>query len=106
MPSPLPPPEFGSEHSAVLPWAGAALTGVVGFFGARFTAFAQLNKTILDASRGLVEEAQSIHARDGARISELEAEVLRQRGEIAQHIQKLESMERQLRRLQAEIDPV
>ncbi len=99
MPSPPLPPESHSGLSAVLPWAAAAATSLVGFFAARFTAFAALNKIVLDASRLLVTDAQSIHARDSARISELEGEIVRQRGELANHIQREQSLQRQIDRL-------
>lgn len=104
MPSPPLPPPHGSALSDVLPWAGALLTGFAGWSAARFTAFAQLNKTILDASRLLVEESQTIHARDGVRILELETEVLRQRGEINQGIQRERSLQHAIERLQRELD--
>jgi len=104
MPSSVPPPELGSGLSDALPWLSAAVTGLVGWSAARFTAFAQLNKTILDASRQMVADAQEVHARDGARILELEAEIIRQRGAINQGLQREQSMQHLIDRLRAEID--
>lgn len=97
-PAPLPDPGFGL--SDVLPFLGAAVTGLLGFFGAQFTAVARLQKTLLDASRQWVEQSQTQHARDGVRILELEAEALRQRGEINQHIQRVQSLQHTLDRMQ------
>ena len=90
--------------SDALPWLGAGVTALGGWSVARYTAFAQLNKTMLDASRQMVQDSQSVHARDGARILELEAVVLEQRGAINQHIQKEQSMQRMIDRLRAELD--
>lgn len=89
----------GSLFSDALPWAGALITGLVGWSAARYTAFAQLSKTTLDASRQLVDEFQKLRVQDTARILELEAEVLRMRGEIGQHIQKEQSSHREITRL-------
>lgn len=98
MPSPqLPASGFGLSDA--LPYLSAAVTGLVGFFGAQFTAVARLQKTLLDASRQWVEEAQKQHALATARISELESEVLRQRGEINQLLQKVESRDHAIERL-------
>lgn len=92
-------PDSSSELRGALPWLGALVTGMTGFFAARYTAFAQLSKTVLDASRELVERGQETHALDGARILELEAEVRRLRGEVNQHIQKEESYQRLIERM-------
>lgn len=75
------------------------MTALGGWFAARYTAFAQLNKTVLDASRQMVEDAQAVHARDGARILELETEILRMRGEVNAHIQRERSLEHMIERL-------
>ena len=91
----------GFGLSDALPYLSAGATGLLGFFGAQFTAVARLQKTLLDASRQWVGDTQAQRARDGVRISELEAEVLRQRGEINQHIQREESLQRALERSQA-----
>lgn len=99
----LPPSDFGL--SDVLPFLGAVATGLLGFFGAQFTAVARLQKTLLDASRLWVEQSQTQHARDGVRILELEAEILRQRGEISQHIQRGQSLQHALDRAQAKPTP-
>lgn len=97
----MPPPistGSGFNWAAALPYLSAVATGLLGFFGAQFTAVARLQKTLLDASRQWVEQLQKQRALDGARIFELEAEVLRQRGEINSHIQREESLQRALER--------
>lgn len=91
-------PVSGFGLSDALPYLSAVVTGLLGFFGAQFTAVARLQKTLLDASRQYVDQSQAQHARDGARILELEAEIIRQRGEINQHIQTKESLQHALER--------
>lgn len=92
LPVPLPPD--GSGWPGALPYVLSIVTLVGGWFAAQFTAVAQLQKTLLDASRLMVAETQALHARDGARIGELEAEVIRMRGLIRQHQQWEESVRR------------
>lgn len=96
MASSPPPPEQSFSLLAVLPFLAPVLTAVLGFFAAQFTSVAALQKTLLDASRAYVKESQLQHARDAARIFELEAEVLRQRGVINQGIQLQQSLIRLL----------
>lgn len=88
----------GSWLVAALPYLAAVTTGVAGFFGARFTALAQLQRTLLDASRQWVEETQAQRARDGVRISELEAEILRQRKVIDTKIAENDALARLMER--------
>lgn len=92
-------PPSGSGLSDVLPFLGAAVTALLGFFAAQFTAVARLQKTLLDASRQWVDQSQKRHAQDGVRILELEGEILRMRGEIAQAIQRAESWQHRYERL-------
>jgi len=92
LPVPLPPD--GSPFGAALPYAVAVLTALLGWFGAQFTAGARLQKTLLDASRTLVAEAQTRHSADGARITELESEIIRLRGEVRGHQQWEDSVRR------------
>jgi hypothetical protein len=81
---------LGFPWSAVLPSVAAAVAAsLLTWFAAQFTAAAQLQKTLLDASRLLVESSQKQHALDTARVLELEqtvrereSEVIRQRGEL------------------------
>lgn len=82
---PILPPTSGLDMSAVLPYFLAAMTGVLGWFGAQFTAGAQLQKTILDASRLWVEQSQEMLAHRDARISALENELSHMRLECLQH---------------------
>lgn len=98
--SPL-PPTSGLEPSVVLPYFLAVVTGLVGWFGAQFTAGAKLQETVLSASRALVTEWQTQHAQDSARISALEdklkiaeSEVVRMRGEVNGSLQREESLRR------------
>ncbi len=57
-----------------------------------------------------MEEFQKMHSADGAlilqhleRTRELEADIIRMRGEINQHLQKEQSYERQISRLKASL---
>ena len=77
----LPGPS-GFPWPDVLPYCAAVATALLGWFGARFTAHARLEATLLSASRALVVELQAMHARDTARISALELTVLERDGEI------------------------
>lgn len=88
------------DYAAVLPYFVAVLTGLLGWFSAQFTGLVQLQKTLLDASRQWVADSQAQHARDGVRITELESEVLRQRGTINQGLQREESLQRLLDKVQ------
>ncbi len=72
----------GSDLSVVLPYLAAVVTGLLGFFGARFTATAPLQSSLNDAFRSLMEELQTQHAHDIARISEQENEIARLSGEL------------------------
>ncbi len=82
----------GSPLAAVLPYWLAVLTAVLGYLGARFTAAAPLQESLNDAFRTLMEELQSAHARAIVRASELEAEIIRQRGELRQLEQRRQSL--------------
>lgn len=90
LPVSLPP--SGSQLWVVLPYCVAVVTGLGGWFAAQFTAVAQLQKILLDASRKYVEESQATHARDIVRNVELEAEILRLRGQVNGLIQWQESI--------------
>jgi chromosome segregation ATPase len=88
------------------------VTALLGWFGARFTAHARLEKTLLDASRALVEECQAQHARDGVRISALEetvrereGEIQRLRGEVRQAAQREDSLRRLFERSGVPLPP-
>jgi len=99
------PPISSFGLTAALPYWVAAATAVLGFFGARFTTIAQLQKTLLDASREWVEQTQTQRALDTARILELEAEILRQRGVINAMIQFKQSLFRLLERHNIPLPP-
>jgi peptidoglycan hydrolase CwlO-like protein len=109
--SPL-PPEHGSGLSAALPYLSAIGAAGLTWLAARYTAFAQLSKTVLDASRRLVDQTQALHAQDGALIVEkdekieaLRLELLLKGGEIRQHLQQRDSitvaLEKEQRRVKA-----
>ncbi len=104
MPSTPLPPDSSSLGGGVLPYLAAVVTGLLGFFGARFTATAPLQASLNDAFRSLMDEWQTERAQHIARISELEAEVLRQRGVINQHLQLQASLQHNYDRLRAEMD--
>lgn len=91
---------------AALPFAAPVLTAVLGFFAAQCTSVAQLQKTLLDASRQFVRESQEKHAQDAARITELEAEIIRQRGVINAGIQTQQSLCRLLERNNIPVPPL
>ena len=95
------PSNSGLSIKDALPFLLSVITAVGGWFAARSTAFAQLSKTVLDASRKLVEQTQALHAQDGAHIARLEErirflelELLRKEGEIRQHLQQVDSFKR------------
>lgn len=83
---------FGLSPTVALPYFVAGGTAALGYFGARLTATAQLQRTLLVASRQWVEESQMQHARDIARISELETEITNQRGNLNQALQREASL--------------
>jgi hypothetical protein len=103
------PPEtssmiFGMTTKDALLSLGVLVGPVLGYFAAQSTAFAKLQKITFDASGSFLQQAQSQHSADLVRISELEGEVLRQRGEINQHIQVAASSSRAMERKQRFID--
>ena len=102
MQTPLPP--SGSHSSDALPYLAAVVTAALGWFGARYTAIAPLQTSLNDAFRTLMDEWQTERAAHIARISELEGEVLRQRGVINQGLQREQSLQHAYERLRAEMD--
>lgn len=98
MQSPGPSSPDGSTLTAALPYLAAVVTALLGYFGARFTGTAQQQTALNDAFRSLVEELQDERAHHIARISELESEVLRQRGAINNHLAKEDAYLRILQR--------
>src|SRR6185369_1167338 len=85
----------GSDIKDVLPFSASVVTALLAWFAARSTSLARLQKTLLDASRDWVRHTQEQRALDIARISELEAELLkataealRLRGEVDAGIQR------------------
>ncbi len=100
LPSLPPPPTLSSSLVAVLSFLGATLVAVVGYFGARFTATAPLQVALNSAFRSLMEEWQSERARLIVRISELEGEVLRQRGVINQGLAREAAQARHIARME------
>ena len=104
LPAPLPPPDSGLL--VVLPWAAPVITALIGWFGAQFTGLARLQRTLLDASRQLVEQSQTQHARDNARILEAEAEVIRLRGVVRQYQQRELSLQHWAEREKVTLPPL
>lgn len=103
------PPEtsftiFGLSTKDALLLLSAVGGPVLAYFAARSSAFAQLQKTVFDASAQFVQGAQTQHAADLVRISELEAEILRQRGVVDGQIQHISSCDRMMERKQRFID--
>lgn len=96
-PSPL-PPDLGSPSSGALPYLVAVVTGLLGFFGARFTATAPLQASLNDAFRSLMDELQTEHARLSARVYELESEKLQLAGDLRQTQQREQSLLELVRR--------
>lgn len=95
---------FQTVSLAVSPWLGLLFTAAPSFcagalasglaaLGVLSTARAQLEKTLLVASRDWVLMVQKQHSADGAHISELETEVRRLRGVERSHMQWRESVE-------------
>ncbi len=93
-----------SGFSAVLLFCGAVVTSVLALFGVRYTARAPLQATLNDAFRTLMDEWQTERAQLTARILELEAMALVDRGQINQHIQISQSLQRNLEHLQERYD--
>ena len=95
------PPTSGLDISAVLPYLGAIITGVVGWFAALSTAPARLQTTLNGAFHTLTEELQGERARLTALVSKLEEKVEKQasrieqlEGEVRQNLQLIESTKR------------
>lgn len=95
---------FGLSIKDVLLLGGAIAGPALGYFAARSSAFAQLQKITFDASAKFVATAQSQHAADLVRISELEAEVLRLRKQVDIQIGTISSATRLGERKQRFID--
>lgn len=92
----------GSGFSGALPYLGAVITGLLGFFGARFTGAAQQWAALSGAFSSLMGELQTDRARLIARISDLEATVQSRDAEIKQlrgEIRGLQQLVDSLRRL-------
>lgn len=70
--------------SVVLPFLGVIMAGLLGWSAARRSSIAPLQASLNDAFRTFMAEAQDEIAAKDARISELEAEILRMRGEARQ----------------------
>lgn len=83
-----------SELTAALPYLAAGATAVLGYLGARYTATAPLQSSLNDAFRSLTDELQTERARLIVRISELEGEIIRQRGVINEGLAREAAMKR------------
>ena len=73
---PMPPAGLGSGLSDVLPYLGAGMTAGIGWFAAQFTGVARLQREVNAALHSLMDELQTQHAQDIARVSALTGEVL------------------------------
>lgn len=91
LPAPIPQPN--SELWAVLPFLWGAVTAIGGWFAAQYTAAAKLQGTLLNASRLLVEQSQAQHARDSARILELESENRRKQVLLEQQLGEIRQLQ-------------
>ena len=92
------------QLTAVLPFLGAIVAALLGWFGALSTRTAPQQMALNDAFRTLMDELQNERAQHIVRISELESEVIRQRGEIAQHLQIAASLQHQVDRYREKLD--
>lgn len=90
--------ELGSPSLGVLPFLTAIGAAALGYFAARRTAIAPLQASLNDAFRSAMASWQTERAQLIARVSELEGEVLRQRGEINNHLQIIQSQQRRIER--------
>lgn len=103
---------LGLPLTDVLPYFGTVVAALLGYFGARYTATAPLQTALNDAFRSLMEELQTKGASDAALILELrqrevelEAEIIRQRGELRQKDQLIDSLTRLCERNGLKHDP-
>jgi hypothetical protein len=71
----MPSPSLISGASDVLPYLGAGMTAGLGWFAAQFTGTARLQREVNAALHSLMDELQTQHAQDIARISELTSEI-------------------------------
>lgn len=81
-----------STFKDALPFLGAVVAALLGWSAARFTAVAPQQMAFNDAFRSLVGELQSERAQHIVRISELESEIIRQRGVINSHLAKEDAL--------------
>lgn len=109
---PTPSLTVGLPGPDALPYCLAAVTALAGWFGARSTAGARLQKTLLDASRQWVEQSQEERAHLTVRISELETELaatklacLQQAGEIRGLKQYNFSLQETMKRAGIDVPP-
>lgn len=87
-----PPLTPGLPGADVLPYLLAAVTALAGWFGARSTAGARLQGTLLNASRQWVEQSQEMLAQRDARISELENDLAKSRLDCLQQAGEIRSL--------------
>ncbi len=90
--------EASSLYTVALPFFTAIGASALTYLGVRRTSIAPLRAEVNDAFRTWMHEAQEERARDTVRILELEAEILRQRREINQHLQIIQSTQAELER--------
>lgn len=92
-PPPLPTPSEPSafDWAAVLPYCLAGVTAGLSWFAAQFTGTARLQREVNAALHSLMEELQTQHAQDVARVSALSSE-------LAQANQLINSLKSHMRR--------
>ena len=88
---PMPSGGSGLGLSDVLPYLGAGMTAGLGWFAAQFTGTARLQREVNAALHSLMEELQTQHAQDVARVSALSSE-------LAQANQLINSLKSHMRR--------
>ncbi len=103
---PTPPPTSGFGLGAALSFFGGIIVALLGLFGVRSSQAAPLQLSVNDAFRTLIGELQEERATLIVRISELEAEVLRQRGVINQGLAREAALGRALAKLGVGDPPV
>lgn len=80
-------PASGSGFTDALPFLGAGVTAGLGWFAAQFTGTAKLQREVNAALHSLMDELQTQHALDVARVSELNSETK----QLRQIVQSLKS---------------
>lgn len=97
------PTTLGLSATAVLTFFGVCLAAVLKWFGARPSQAAALQTSLNDALRIFMAESQADHARQAARITELEHELGRTNHELELTLDKLGDALRDRQNLSGEV---